>query len=128
MDDIKQILIVDDIFTNRLLLSEILKDLNYGITQASNGREAVELIAKNDFDLVLMDIEMPVMNGLETTKYIREEMVASKSKIPIVALTAHNPNLFFEDHKHAGFNELLTKPYSISKIKDIINSVLVKNF
>lgn len=125
MEHTRQILVVDDIFTNRLLLTEILKDLNYGITQASNGKEAIELIERNDFDLILMDIEMPVMNGLETTIYIRHKMSPQKSKIPIVALTAHNPNLFFENHKDVGFDELLTKPYSINKIKDIINLVLV---
>ncbi len=121
----RQILIVDDIFTNRLLLSEILKDLNFKISQAANGKEAIELIEKIDFDLVLMDIEMPVMNGLETTIYIREKMDPTKSRVPIVALTAHNPNLFFENFKDVGFDELLTKPYSINKIKDIINLVIV---
>ena len=124
MEENKKILIVDDIFTNRLLLTEILKDLNYQISQASNGKEAVELIEKEDFDLVLMDIEMPVMNGLETTIFIRKNMSSQKSKIPIVALTAHNPNLFFESHKDVGFDELLTKPYSIAKIKGVIDLVL----
>lgn len=124
MGERKKILIVDDIFTNRLLLTEILKDLDYQISQASNGKEAVELIEKEDFDLVLMDIEMPVMNGLETTIFIRKNMSSHKSKIPIVALTAHNPNLFFDNFKDVGFDELLTKPYSISKIKGVIDLVL----
>lgn len=124
MEDNKKILIVDDIFTNRLLLSEILKDLNYRISQASNGKEAIGLIEKENFDLILMDIEMPIMNGLETTIFIRKNMPPEKSKIPIVALTAHNPNLFFESHKAVGFDELLTKPYSIKKIKDVIDLVL----
>ena len=121
----RHILIVDDIFTNRLLLTEILKDLNFKITQASNGREAIEHLEKHDFDVILMDIEMPVMNGLETTIYIRNNMSPNKSKTPIIALTAHNPNLFFEDHKDVGFDELLTKPYSITKIKALIDLVLV---
>ena len=70
--------------------------------------------------MVLMDIEMPVMNGLETTKYIRQNMDEKLSKIPIIALTAHNPNDFFDEFNSAGFDELLTKPYLVNKIKSVV--------
>jgi CheY-like chemotaxis protein len=58
------ILIVDDIFTNRLLLSELIKTLGHFSVQAENGKVAIDSLEKDDFDLILMDIEMPVMNGL----------------------------------------------------------------
>ncbi len=117
-----RIIVADDIFTNRLLLAEILEDLGHFFFLAENGKEAVEELSANDYDLVLMDIEMPVMNGVEATSYIRENLSLAKSRIPIIALTAHNPKLFFDDYKNVGFNKLLTKPYSINKIKELLNS------
>jgi len=119
-----KILIVDDIFTNRLLLSELIKTLGHYSVQVENGKLAIDLLEKEDFDLVLMDIEMPVMNGLEATRIIRTTFPSPKNVITIVALTAHNPSLFFEDFSDAGFDELLTKPYSLNKIIDLINNLV----
>ena len=118
-----KILIVDDIFTNRLLLVEILRILGHEFSQAENGKEAIDAINNNDFDVVLLDIEMPVMNGLETTVYIRQKMPFPKNKIPIVALTAHNPQLFYEEFKDTGFDKVLTKPYNIEKLSAIISEI-----
>jgi len=115
-----RVLIVDDIFTNRLLLAEVLRSMDISFDQVENGREALDAFEKTHYDLILMDIEMPVMNGLETTKYIREEMPNPKNKVIIVALTAHNPQLFFEDFQDVGFDQLLTKPYSLEKLSDIL--------
>jgi CheY-like chemotaxis protein len=118
-----KILIVDDIFTNRLLLVEVIRNIGHDFVQAENGRDAVEALLREDFDLILMDIEMPVMNGLETTRFIRDNFDSPKNKVPIVALTAHNPQLFFEDFKDVGFDKLLTKPYSIDKIALLIDEI-----
>ncbi len=118
-------LIVDDILTNRILLKEITSEFAKNITEARNGKEAIEILKNNEVDLILMDIEMPVMNGLETTKYIRENFEYPKSQIPIIAITAHNPDDFFNDYNNAGFNELLTKPYSFEKIIQIMNNVKI---
>ncbi len=119
-----RVLVADDIFTNRLLLSEILEDLGHESFLAKNGKEAVDELAlnSNTYDIVLMDIEMPVMNGVEATKYIREILPAPKSNITIIALTAHNPKLFFDDFKDVGFTMLLTKPYSINKIRELLDN------
>ncbi len=116
------LLIVDDIFMNRLLLKEIVKDLTNRIKEATNGKEAIDILNNDNIDIVLMDIEMPVMNGVETTKYIRSEMPFPLNNIPIIALTAHNPDDFFDDYHNAGFNKLLTKPYSFEKILNTIES------
>jgi CheY-like chemotaxis protein len=67
-----------------------------------------------------MDIEMPVMNGIETTQFIRTSLPFPVNQIPIVALTAHNPKLFFEDFQDVGFSRLLTKPYSLEKLMKLI--------
>ena len=118
-----KILVVDDIFTNRLLLSELIKTLGHDSVPAENGQEAIDILEKEDFDLILMDIEMPVMNGVETCQFIRSKMPSPKSTVTVVALTAHNPALFFEDFSDAGFDELLTKPYSLDKIIELINNI-----
>lgn len=119
-----RVIVADDIFTNRLLLSEILEDLGHESFLAKNGKEAVDELAQNSntYDLVLMDIEMPVMNGVEATRYIREILSEPKKSIAIIALTAHNPKLFFDDFKDVGFTMLLTKPYSANKIKELLEN------
>ena len=119
-----KVVIADDIFTNRLLLSEIIEDLGHEYIAVENGKEAVQALVDNDIDVVLMDIEMPVMNGLEATKYIREKLGKPKSLTPIIALTAHNPKIFFDDYKDVGFSQLLTKPYSVSKITQLLETFI----
>ena len=118
-----KILVVDDIYTNRYLLSELIRLSGYEPVEAENGEEAIEILKNQEIDIVFMDIEMPVMNGLETTRYIREKLPHPQNKIIVVALTAHNPQLFFEDFKDVGFDHLLTKPYSIEKINALVEEV-----
>ncbi len=129
MENVKyNILIVDDIFVNRLLLSEIIKKIGCNYTEAKNGKEAVDFLQAEDYDMVLMDIEMPVMNGLETTRYIRDTFNTPKKNIPIVAITAYNPKDFFDEYKNAGFNGIVTKPYLKGKISKVITKFCVKNY
>lgn len=116
-------LVVDDIIMNRILLKEITKEYANSVFEAKNGKEALLILEDNEIDVILMDIEMPVMNGLEATKYIREELTHPKNKTKIIALTAHNPDDFFDDYNNAGFDELLTKPYSFEKILGILSSL-----
>jgi len=118
-----KILIVDDIFSNRLLLGELIRILGHESVEVENGQEAIQFLEQDNFNLVLMDIEMPVMNGIETTEYIRNKMPYPKNLVTIVALTAHNPELFFKDFSSVGFDDLLTKPYSLSKITYLINNL-----
>ena len=112
-----RILVVDDIYTNRYLLTELVKMTGNEVVQVENGEEAIRILEKEKIDLIFMDIEMPVMNGIETTIHIRNKMPFPINALPIIALTAHNPELFFEDFKDVGFDELITKPYSVEKIK-----------
>jgi CheY-like chemotaxis protein len=126
MEKALNLLVVDDIFVNRLLIKEIVKKINAKCFEAENGKLAIEIIVKESIDIVLMDIEMPVMNGLETTKYIREKLTAPKNSIPIIALTAHNPTTFFDDFKDVGFDQLMTKPYSVTKVLSVIEEVLLQ--
>ena len=89
-----KILIVDDIIMNRILIKEILIEFFCEVSEARNGKEAIEKLKTDHFDLLMIDIEMPIMNGLETTDYIRNKMKNEAEDLPIIAITAHNPDLF----------------------------------
>jgi len=116
-----KIVVADDYYTNRLLILEILKDLGHELIEAENGQEVLDALEANkDIDLILMDIEMPVMNGVEAMKHIREKMAPPKNAIPIIALTAHNPGMFMDETTSRGFNRMLVKPYSIHKIEELL--------
>lgn len=103
----KKILIVEDNDSNYILMTYILKKY-YQFERAKNGQEAVEMAEKGGYDIVLMDIKMPIMDGLEATKAIKEKF----PDLPVVALTA---NAFDSDRQlalEAGCNDFLTKPVS----------------
>ena len=105
--DMKKILVAEDNDSNFILMTYILKKY-YAYERARNGKEAVELVGKNAYDMVLMDIKMPVMDGLEATKAIKE----NNPDIPIIALTA---NAFDSDRQlamDAGCIDFLSKPVS----------------
>ena len=115
----KKVLIAEDNDSNFVLMSYILKK-HYQYERAKNGQEAVAMVEKGQYDLVLMDIKMPLMNGLEASKAIKE----THPDLPIIALTA---NAFDSDRQlaeEAGCNEFLAKPVSsetcIATIKKLI--------
>ena len=94
----------------------------YQVFEAYNGREALEILKKEDIHLVLMDIMMPVMNGYEATKMIRSLDREDAKKIPIIAMTA---NAFTEDRikaKEAGMNEHVAKPVDVELLMKVIYS------
>ena len=103
----KRILIAEDNDSNFILMTYILKKY-YQFDRAKNGQEAVDMVEKNNYDLILMDIKMPVMDGMEATRLIKEK----QPNLPIIALTA---NAFDSDRQlalEAGCDEFLPKPIS----------------
>lgn len=108
----KKILIVDDIFTNRFLLKHCFDD-DYEIYEAENGKEAIDLIKNNSFNLVFMDIEMPIMNGYDTIKLIRSDI---DKEIPIVIITAYSIEDIGKHIDDTKYNDIMNKPISIQKI------------
>lgn len=103
----KTILIAEDNDSNYMLMTYILKK-TYLLVRAKNGLEAVELVAKGGIDLVLMDMKMPVMGGLEATRLIK----VSNPEIPVIALTANAFDHDREQALEAGCDEFLPKPVS----------------
>jgi len=116
----KVILVVDDTYHNRFLISEFLKQANYKVIQAENGKVAIDYLTANKVDLILLDIEMPVMNGFETLRFIRDKMPLPTSKLPICAITAHNPELFEGEFASNKFTDLLTKPFTHERIMNLV--------
>lgn len=106
------VLLVEDNEINRLYASSILKIWDCTIDIAENGSVALEKIKINDYDIILMDIQMPVMDGFETTKAIRTSMAAIKSQIPIIALTANASRKDIDQCLASGMNDCLPKPFT----------------
>lgn len=123
VEDKKRVLIVDDIAINRMLLVEIVDLLGYYHSEARNGKEAIDKLQKDDYFMVLMDVEMPVMNGIEATKYIKK-MPYPFNETLVVGVTAHDPKMFSSDFENAGFDGFITKPYTSEKVEMAIESYL----
>ena len=109
-------LIVDDIDGNRKILSKILSILKIKSEQASNGLEAVEMASKKRYKIIWMDIKMPIMNGIESSKNIRQHIQFDG---PIYATTAYTDIKTQKDCIDAGINKIIAKPISIRTIKEI---------
>lgn len=125
--DVSTILIVEDNALNQEFITEILSEYNADIHIANNGSEAVDKILEqnNHYDLVLMDIQMPVMDGLTATKIIRQRI--DKEELPIIAVTAHASIADREKCLSAGMNNYVSKPINIKNIKSIISSFISVN-
>lgn len=111
----KKILVAEDNDSNWMLMTYVLKK-SYEFARAKNGQEAVDQALAGDFDLVLMDLKMPIMDGLEATRLIK----AQQPQLPVIALTA---NAFDSDRQQAfdaGCDDFLSKPVSAEKCLQLI--------
>ena len=118
-----RVLLAEDNAVNALLASILLKKVGHQVTHVVNGRKALDALALNEFDLILMDVQMPEMDGLEATAVIRQLEVSTGRHVPIVAFTAH---AMAEDRKRflaAGTDGYLTKPFSPEQLHAVIDSL-----
>ncbi|MDM8562842.1 response regulator, partial [Candidatus Marithioploca araucensis] len=111
-----KILLVEDTPVGCMVATNMLEELGCTIEIAKNGKQAVEKCADNDYDLILMDIMMPVMDGVEATKKIRK----THSKIPIVATTANIQPVDIQRYFAAGMNDCLAKPIIMERLRVIV--------
>ena len=118
-----KILVVEDMPLNQLLMRTVLDDFGYGCDIASNGKLAIDKLQKDTYDLVLMDLQMPEMNGFEATAYIREVL---KLNIPIIALTADVTTVDLAKCKSVGMDDYLAKPVNENLLHQKIHSLIVK--
>lgn len=115
----KKLLVVEDNDSNYMLMTYILKN-HYEYSRAENGLIAVEKVEKETFDLVLMDLKMPVMDGLEATRRIKE----NHPDLPVIALTANAFDRDRERSLEAGCDDFLAKPVSQDKCLQIIGKYI----
>jgi PAS domain S-box-containing protein len=119
-----KVLVVEDIALNQLLMKTLLDDFGFEREIAANGRLAIEKLAHTKFDIVLMDLQMPEMNGFEATEYIRNVM---KLDVPIVALTADVTTVDVEKCKAVGMNDYISKPVDENELYTKIVSIVKKS-
>lgn len=117
-----KVLVVEDNLINQLVTRKIIEKNNYSCTVVDDGYAALEILDMESFDVVLMDINMPMMNGFETTRKIRLKGI----KTPIVALTAFDKDEITEEAISAGINDIIIKPFESVKLFKIINCLIVE--
>jgi CheY-like chemotaxis protein len=119
-----RLLVVEDNPVNRLVATRLLETRNHRVTAAANGREALEIIENEKFDCVLMDVQMPVLDGLRATAAIRSQERVSGGHLPIIAMTAH---AMAGDHDRclaAGMDGYLTKPVNARDVFATVSRVI----
>jgi CheY-like chemotaxis protein len=121
-----KILVVDDIIDNRFVVTSYLDSLHFEFDEASDGRQALDFVYANNYDLILMDMRMAPMDGYKATREIRswEKENNRQKRIPIVALTAHAMKEEVEKAKLAGCDYHLTKPVTKARLFELIETIL----
>jgi PAS domain S-box-containing protein len=123
--DSLNILIAEDNFLNQKLISRLVQNRGHKYTLTENGKECIDALKKDTYDLILMDIQMPEMDGIEATKFIRSDKSGVfNSKIPIIAVTAY---AFTEDRERcfdAGMNDFIPKPINNDKLTNVFEKVM----
>jgi len=115
------ILLAEDNPVNQKVAARVLKHLGYQADIVGNGQEAIKAIANKSYDLILMDVQMPEMDGLEATKYIRkQELELQTPPIAIVAMTGNATDDDQNFCRDAGMSDYISKPIQIDKLKNIL--------
>lgn len=117
-----KVLVVEDNHINQLITKKIIEKNNYSCIVVDDGFKALEILAKEEFDIILMDINMPLMNGFETTRRIRLEGIDT----PIIALTAFDKNEITDEAIMAGINDIIVKPFESMQLFKVMNSLILK--
>jgi PAS domain S-box-containing protein len=118
------ILLAEDNLVNQKITTRMLEKLGHAVTVASNGREALDAIGRQTFDLILMDIQMPEMSGFEATETIRRQERGSGKHLPIIALTAHAMDGDRERCLESGMDGYISKPVRGEELSRAIGSLL----
>ena len=124
-----KLLLVEDHKMNQLVASKTLKKKweNIDITIADNGKIAIDFLKEKKFDIILMDVQMPVMDGYQTTQYIRNQMPTEVANLPILAMTAHAHISKDEKYKEYGMNDFVLKPFKPEQLFSKIFTYLQKH-
>jgi len=119
-----RVLVAEDNDMNQLLIHTLLTKMNADFEIVQNGQEVLDILEKERFNIILMDIQMPVMDGVTAFKIIRDEM---KLSIPVIALSANTSQKDLEHHKKIGMTGSLGKPFTARQLREILNNVINNN-
>lgn len=117
-----KILVVEDNKINQIVTKKILESNNFKCTILEDGYAAIELLDNENFDVILMDINMPIINGFDTTKLIRKKGITT----PVIALTAFDKQEITEQALSCGMNDIIIKPFEQGKLFQVINTLVTK--
>lgn len=120
----KKILIAEDSSVIQNLSKKILENQNYIILSAKNGKEVISTLSKEPIDLILMDINMPQMDGMTCAREIRKSADPVVAKVPIIAITGNARNYSESDFTEAGFNDFLPKPLDFDKLVELVKTYI----
>lgn len=116
MPNTKKVLIAEDSTVIQNITKSVLKFQNFDITTVKNGQQVLDLLKKTSFDIILMDINMPVMDGMACSREIRKQ----NNSVPIVAITGNAKNYSMQDFTDAGINEYLPKPLNFDHLVNTV--------
>lgn len=123
----RRALVVDDIALNRMIAEEALKKLGWTVLTAADGQEALAGLEKMHCDVVLLDISMPGMGGVEVCQHIRSRADLGHTDVPVIAYTAHAQPEDRDKFIASGFNEVLIKPLNLERLTSVISYVTQHN-
>lgn len=112
----KKVLVAEDSSVIQNLTKKILQMQSFEISSVKNGQQVLDILQKEQFDIILMDINMPVMDGMECSRNIRALPDPKKAQIPIVAITGNAQNYSIDEFHEAGINDYLPKPLNFDAL------------
>ena len=118
----RTIMVVEDYDDTRLLLKKVLEGLGYSVLEASNGQEAVDIAGRENPDLILMDLDLPILDGIAATQCIRQD--AKLESVPIIAVTAYPLSFTHVKAFAKGCNEYMSKPIDMTELANMVNRYL----
>lgn len=118
------VMVVEDFEDNRFMMRRLLEMSGYHVVEAINGQEAVEKAERVHPDLILMDLSLPLLDGLAATRQIRQCLALKH--VPIVAVSAHDTADFHADALAAGCNEYVTKPIDFDQLESLLHRLIAK--
>lgn len=116
----KKVLVAEDSSVIQNLTRKILEMQSYEIFSVKNGQQVLDSLQKEHFDIILMDINMPVMDGMECSRNIRALADPEKAQIPIIAITGNAQNYSIDEFKEAGINDYLPKPLNFDTLVETV--------
>jgi CheY-like chemotaxis protein len=123
-DERRTVLVVEDFEDNRFMMRRLLEMSGFRVLEAVNGLQAVELAAAELPDIILMDLSLPLLDGLAATRRIREQN--GLRRVPIIAVSAHDSADFHAEALAAGCNEYVTKPIDFDRLVELLDSILAR--